>query len=108
MIVIDALSRHIPGVLGHGESAQQDSFYGGLLDYPHYTRPEVTTDGRRVSEVLLSGHHREIGRWRMKQSLGRTWLKRPDLLERLELSDEQQQLLEEFKREYEQGFGAIS
>ena len=83
------------GVLGHQDSAVEDSFNDGLLDCPHYTRPE-DVDGRRVPEVLLSGHHGAIRRWRLKQSLGRTWLRRPDLLEGRTLSDEQRRLLEEF------------
>lgn len=99
MVLIDAAARLVPGVLGHHDSAVEDSFNEGLLDCPHYTRPEVI-DGRRVPEVLLSGHHGEIRRWRLKQSLGRTWLRRPDLLEGRTLSDEQQALLEEFIEEY--------
>lgn len=100
MVLIDAICRQLPGVLGHAQSAQQDSFYTGLLDCPQYTRPEVTTDGRRVPDILLSGNHQAIQRWRLKQSLGRTWLKRPDLLESIKLTDEQRELLKEFKREY--------
>ena len=99
MVMIDALARQIPGALGDEDSAQQDSFVDGLLDYEHYTRPEVYA-GRRVPEVLLSGDHEKIRRWRLKRSLGRTWLRRPDLLENLMLTDEQQRLLEEFKQEY--------
>ena len=98
LIVIDAISRLIPGVLGDEESAKQDSYANGLLDCPHYTRPERSHIGD-VPEVLLSGNHAEIKRWRMKQSLGRTWLRRPDLLEKLELSAEQQALLNEFRTE---------
>ncbi|HEX7045686.1 MAG TPA: tRNA (guanosine(37)-N1)-methyltransferase TrmD [Burkholderiales bacterium] len=98
MVLIDALARHVPGVLGDEESAGQDSFAAGLLDWPHYTRPEVYA-GRRVPEALLSGDHARIRRWRLKQALGRTWLRRPDLLERLALDEEQQQLLAEFRRE---------
>ena len=100
MVVIDAICRNLPGVLGHTQSAPEDSFYDGLLDYPQYTRPEVMADGSRVPEILLSGHHQAIQRWRLKQSLGRTWLKRPDLLERFELSDDLRELLEEFKQEH--------
>lgn len=99
MVLIDAAARLVSGVLGHQDSAVEDSFNQGLLDCPHYTRPEEI-DGRRVPEVLLSGHHGEIRRWRLKQSLGRTWLRRPDLLEGRSLSAEQQKLLEEFIEEY--------
>ncbi|HEY8553250.1 MAG TPA: tRNA (guanosine(37)-N1)-methyltransferase TrmD [Burkholderiales bacterium] len=102
MVLIDALARHLPGALGDEESAGQDSFAAGLLDWPHYTRPEVYA-GRRVPEVLLSGDHARIRRWRLKQALGRTWLRRPDLLERLALDEEQQRLLAEFRREHEAG-----
>ncbi len=100
MIVIDAVTRLIPGVLGHEQSAQQDSFTDGLLDCPHYTRPELY-DGMGVPDVLLSGNHELIRRWRLKQSLGRTWLRRPDLLAQLELSKEQRVLLEDFIQEHE-------
>ena len=100
MVLIDATARQLPGVLGDENSAEQDSFVAGLLDCPHYTRPEEYA-GRRVPEVLLSGDHEKIRRWRLKQQLGRTWLRRPDLLERLELTAEQKQLLEEFRREHE-------
>lgn len=96
MVMIDAIARWIPDSLGNKESAQQDSFVDGLLDCPHYARPEVF-DGESVPEVLLSGDHQAIKRWRLQQSLGRTWQLRPDLLEKLELTDEQAQLLEEFK-----------
>ena len=95
MVMIDAISRMIPGVLGHRQSAEQDSFSDGLLDCPHYTRPEVY-EGRSVPEVLLSGNHERIRTWRLKQSLGRTYTRRPELLERLKLSDEQQRLLDEY------------
>jgi tRNA (guanine37-N1)-methyltransferase len=98
LVLVDAVVRQLPGVLGDEDSAAQDSFVAGLLDYPHYTRPEQYA-GRGVPEVLLSGDHAAIRRWRLKQSLGRTWLRRPDLLERIELDVEQQTLLEEFKRE---------
>ena len=98
MAVIDATVRLLPGVLGDDESAAQDSFMEGLLDCPHYTRPE-TVDGRSVPEVLLSGDHAEIARWRQKQALGRSYLRRPDLLEKLGLTDEQQELLDEFLKE---------
>ena len=99
MVLIDTAARLVPGVLGHQNSAVEDSFNEGLLDCPHYTRPEEI-DGRRVPEVLLGGHHGEIQRWRLKQSLGRTWLRRPDLLEGRTLSAEQQTLLAEFIEEY--------
>ncbi|OCG18542.1 MULTISPECIES: tRNA (guanosine(37)-N1)-methyltransferase TrmD [unclassified Gilliamella] len=99
MTMIDALARFIPGVLNHQSSAQEDSFANGLLDCPHYTRPEVL-DGMAVPDVLMSGHHEAIRRWRLKQSLGRTWLRREDLLANLALTDEEQCLLAEFKREY--------
>ena len=101
MALMDALIRRIPGVLGDAESAAQDSFVDGLLDYPHYTRPEVY-EGAPVPAVLMSGNHAEIKRWRLKQSLGRTWRRRPDMLAKLKLSAEQQALLEEYKREAEQ------
>ena len=99
MVVIDAIARQLPGALGDEDSAQQDSFVEGLLDCGHYTRPEEYA-GRKVPEVLLSGDHAKIRRWRLKQSLGRTWLRRPDLLERLPLNNEQKQLLEEFRQEH--------
>ncbi len=102
MVLIDAVTRLIPGALGHEQSAQQDSFSDGLLDCPHYTRPEVDEAGRAVPEVLLSGDHQAIARWRLKQSLGRTWLRRPELLERRQLNEEQQELLQEFILEHEQ------
>lgn len=100
MIVMDAVIRLIPGALGHELSAEQDSFVAGLLDCPHYTRPE-DFEGRRVPEVLLSGNHEHIRRWRLKQSLGRTWLRRPDLLQQVVLNKEQQKLLEQFKIEHQ-------
>ncbi len=98
MIVIDAISRLIPGVLGDEDSAKQDSHADGLLDCPHYTRPERGEFGD-VPEVLLGGNHAEIKRWRMKQALGRTWLRRPDLLNKVKLSAEQDALLKEFRTE---------
>ncbi|NIL93438.1 MAG: tRNA (guanosine(37)-N1)-methyltransferase TrmD [Woeseiaceae bacterium] len=98
MAVIDAVTRLLPGVLGDEESAVQDSFMNGLLDYPHYTRPEII-DGQRVPAVLLSGDHARIARWRYKQALGRSYMRRPDLLKRLNLDKEQQQLLDEFLKE---------
>ena len=85
--LLDAVGRLVPGVLGHAGSALADSFSDGLLDCPHYTRPEEIA-GQRVPDVLLSGHHGQIARWRRKQALGRTWLRRPELLERQTLSDE--------------------
>lgn len=102
MVVIDALVRLLPGALGDAQSAQVDSFVDGLLDYPHYTRPE-TVDGRRVPPVLLSGDHARIARWRRKQALGRTWLRRPDLLRERVLSPLEHELLEEFVAEHEAG-----
>jgi tRNA (guanine37-N1)-methyltransferase len=98
MCMIDAVARLLPGVLGDEESAQQDSFGAGLLDCPHYTRPEVI-NALKVPEVLLSGDHSAIKRWRLKQSLGKTWLKRPDLLKKYLLNPEEQVLLAEFIEE---------
>ena len=102
MVVIDAVTRLLPGALGDEDSADQDSFSGGLLDYPHYTRPEAV-QGLGVPDVLLQGHHAEIGRWRHKQALGRTWLRRPDLLSKQELTDEDRALLAEFIEEHGDG-----
>lgn len=99
MVFIDAIIRLIPGSLGHLGSAEQDSFMNGLLDCPHYTRP-ATINGLNVPDVLLGGNHKEIDRWRRKQSLGKTWLKRPDLLERIQLSETDKRLLAEFKCEH--------
>ena len=98
MAVIDAVVRLLPGVLGDADSAAQDSFAEGLLDYPHYTRPEEIA-GRRVPEVLLSGDHARIERWRYKQALGRSFLRRPDLVRKLKLDPEQRTLLDEFLEE---------
>ena len=98
LVVIDGVTRLIPGVLGDENSAKLDSYMDGLLDYPHYTRPEISELGA-VPEVLLSGNHQLINRWRMKQALGRTALRRPDLLKAKELSIEQEALLKEFKNE---------
>lgn len=98
MVVIDAVVRQLPGVLGDERSAGQDSFVEGLLDCPHYTRPE-NYQGSAVPPVLLSGHHAEIERWRLKQSLGRTWQRRPDLLDRRGVSPAEAKLLEEYRRE---------
>jgi tRNA (guanine37-N1)-methyltransferase len=98
MAVIDAMVRLLPGVLGDDESALQDSFSDGLLDFPHYTRPEVI-DGRRVPEVLLSGDHARIHRWRLQQAIGRSYTRRPELVDKLELDVEQKQLLAEYLEE---------
>jgi tRNA (guanine37-N1)-methyltransferase len=97
LVLMDAVMRLIPGVLGAADSAEQDSYMDGLLDCPHYTRPE-SFEGVDVPPVLLSGNHEAIRRWRLKESLGRTWLRRPDLLERKALSDEEKILLNEFIR----------
>ncbi|QFU21744.1 tRNA (guanosine(37)-N1)-methyltransferase TrmD [Shewanella eurypsychrophilus] len=102
MALIDSVSRLVPGVLGKKASAEQDSFSDGLLDCPHYTRPE-TLDGLDVPAVLLSGNHEHIRRWRLQQSLGRTLLRRPDLLQNLALTDEQTKLLNEFVEQTNQG-----
>lgn len=102
MTLIDSVSRFVPGVLGDFASAEEDSFANGLLDCPHYTRPEVL-DGREVPAVLKSGNHKDIRLWRLKQSLGRTWLRRPELLENLALTDEQEQLLAEFIKAHRNG-----
>ncbi len=101
MVCIDAMARLIPGALGHHQSAQQDSFSEGLLDCPHYTRPE-SFNGAVVPEVLMNGNHRQIEDWRERQSLGRTWLRRPELIEAKALDVRQQALLREFINEYEQ------
>jgi tRNA (guanine37-N1)-methyltransferase len=98
MVVIDAVVRQLPGALGDADSAGQDSFVNGLLDHPHYTRPEVY-EGAAVPATLLSGNHAQIGRWRLKQALGRTWRRRPDLLAKRDLSAAESSLLEEFKNE---------
>lgn len=95
MVVMDAVIRLLPGVLGHEDSAAQDSYMAGLLDCPHYTRPEEI-DGLRVPGVLLSGNHEQIRRWRLKQALGRTWERRPDLLAHRELTGEERKLLDEY------------
>ena len=95
MVCIDAMTRLIPGALGHDQSAQQDSFSDGLLDCPHYTRPEEFL-GSRVPEVLMNGNHQAIQDWREQQSLGRTWQRRPDLLEQVVLDDRQQALLNQY------------
>ncbi len=99
MALIDAVARFIPGVLGKQASAEEDSFAEGLLDCPHYTRPEVL-DGLTVPSVLMSGNHKEIRQWRLKKSLERTWLRRPELLESLALTDEHAKLLKQIKSEH--------
>lgn len=98
LIVIDAITRLLPNVLGNVQSALQDSHSDGLLDYPQFTRPECI-ENEAVPDVLLSGHHKDIEQWRMKQALGRTWQKRPDLLKKKTLSAEQERLLAQFKVE---------
>jgi tRNA (guanine37-N1)-methyltransferase len=98
MVVMDAVVRQLPGVLGDAESASQDSFVNGLLDCPHYTRPEVY-EGEAVPAVLMSGNHAQIARWRLKQALGRTWQRRPDLLEKRALTESERTLLDEYKKE---------
>jgi tRNA (guanine37-N1)-methyltransferase len=98
LVVIDAIARLMPGTLGSSESALQESFSDGLVDWPHYTRPQAL-EGRDVPAVLASGDHAAIARWRLQQALGRTWLRRPELLERRGMSDEERELLEEFKNE---------
>ena len=98
LVVMDAVLRLVPGVLGDEASAEQDSFVDGLLDHPHYTRPEEVA-GMRVPDILLSGDHARIARWRLKQALGRTYARRPDLIEKLDLSQEQKLLLDEYLNE---------
>ena len=98
LVVIDTIARLLPGTLGDAESAEQESFSDGLLDWPHYTRP-AEIDGRRVPDVLASGDHAAIGRWRLREALGRTWLRRPDLLERRGMNAAERALLDEFKAE---------
>ncbi len=100
-VVIDAVARLLPDVLGHEDSPQQESYMTGLLDYPQYTRPEIV-DGLGVPEVLTQGHHDEIRRWRLKQALGRTWLRRPRLLEERTFTPEERTLLDEFIGEYDE------
>lgn len=99
-VVIDAVARLLPGVLGHEESAVEDSFTDGLLDCPHFTRPE-SIEGRAVPPVLLGGDHEAVRCWRLKQALGRTWLRRPELLSQRELTGEERRLLAEFRAEIE-------
>lgn len=98
MVLIDAIARQLPGVLGDLDSAQQDSFVSGLLDYPHYTKPEVIA-GKHVPKVLLSGDRAAVARWRRKQALGRTWSRKPELLTKSRLTDEDSMLLNEFIKE---------
>ena len=98
MVLIDCMVRRLPGSLNDSESASQDSFSGGLLDWPHYTRPEEW-NGARVPEVLVSGNHAAIARWRRMQALGRTWDRRPELVEEAKLSAEDRQLLDEYRRQ---------
>lgn len=99
MVVIDAVVRTLPGVLGDEQSALQDSFECGLLDYPHYTRPE-SIDGRKVPAELLGGDHAKVARWRLKQALGRTYCRRPDLIDKKQLTAQEQQLLDEYLAEH--------
>lgn len=98
MVVMDAVIRLLPGALGHADSARQDSYSNGLLDCPHYTRPETIGD-QPVPQVLLSGDHQAIERWRLQQALGRTWQRRPELLQARGMSDVEQQLLDDYLRE---------
>lgn len=98
MVMIDAISRLIPGVIKEQESYEEDSFYHGLLEYPHYTRPQ-NFEGMEVPEVLLSGHHENIRKWRKKESLRRTLLRRPDLLEHYGFSKEEEKMMAEIKAE---------
>jgi tRNA (guanine37-N1)-methyltransferase len=99
MALIDAVVRQLPGALGDEDSAGQESFVDGLLDCPHYTRPEEYR-GEKVPEILLSGHHENIRRWRLKQALGRTWLRRPELLAARTMTDEEARLLAEYQKEH--------
>jgi len=100
MVLVDAVARLLPGVLGHDESKKNDSFYNGILDYPHYTRPQEFK-GMKVPEILLSGNHQLVDRWRKKEALKRTYLMRPDLIENTELTQDQQELLREIKQDIE-------
>ena len=109
MALIDACVRQLPGALGDEQSALEESFAAGLLDCPHYTRPEKWPEdaaGEKVPEVLLSGHHENIRRWRLKQALGRTWLRRPELLQARGMSKEEQALLAEFQKEHRNRTGS--
>jgi tRNA (guanine37-N1)-methyltransferase len=105
LLLIEALVRQLPGALNDAQSSAEESFVAGLLDCPHYTRPEVY-EGRAVPAVLLSGDHAKIARWRLKQSLGRTWLRRPDLLAARRLSGEETELLAEFRQEMRERAGS--
>jgi len=98
MVLVDAVVRQLPGALGDGQSAVEESFAAGLLDCPQYTRPEEWS-GMNVPDVLMSGHHELIRRWRLKQSLARSWKRRPDLVAGRDLTGEEKTLLEEFRRE---------
>jgi len=100
LVVVDAVSRLVPGVVGDEQSVAEESFSRGLLDYPHYTRP-ADVEGRRVPDVLLSGHHAEVRRWRRKAALARTLARRPELLADAALDEEDRKLLEEIKKETE-------
>jgi tRNA (guanine37-N1)-methyltransferase len=106
LVVMDAVLRLLPGVLGDAASAEQDSFMDGLLDYPHYTRPESVA-GLQVPQVLLEGNHELIRQWRLKEALGRTWSRRPDLLERRQLTDEEDRLLQEYIAAHESQRGEV-
>jgi tRNA (guanine37-N1)-methyltransferase len=106
LVVMDAVLRLLPGVLGDAASAEQDSFMDGLLDYPHYTRPEIAA-GLQVPQVLLEGNHELIRQWRLKEALGRTWSRRPDLLEQRQLTDEEDRLLKEYIAAHESQRGEI-
>lgn len=96
MVIVEAVIRLLPGVLGDPLGATNDSFASGLLEYPHYTRP-AEFRGHGVPEVLLSGHHAEVARWRRQEALRRTWQRRPDLLDKRELSDADRRFLDELK-----------
>ena len=98
VVLVDALARFLPGVVGDKESVEKDSFFNGVFDYPHYTRPHVFK-GRQVPEVLLSGNHKNIERWRRKQSLRNTMMKRPDLLDRAVLNEEDRELIREIQKD---------
>ena len=106
MLLMDAVIRQLPGVLNHQCSAVEESFATGLLDFPHYTRPAIY-QGMMVPKVLLSGNHADIRRWRLQQALGRTWLRRPDILRKRQLTKEEAQLLQTFQRETKQNFDAM-